>query len=286
MDSSKDELKATAANGEAASFTVGTRKRLALIHSDRWMWGEFIAEVSCTMMSSKVKYLKGKHLGRREEAVLIAAAADKVGNRFLLEEVCCVGTEQGWGEHWTEDSRSVNEEALGICLQVGLEDFCIGLVTNSLFDVPLWVVHRAGEHGFVQFLTYVWLKRVSVRTNTVIARMPWKVQRILRRKNRNKWPRFQANKPFLDFCDVLKWACLTQTEHKIRELVKNAPQIEDAAVAHVLITEGFMPLLEQMIEQEIFQVTPTGMLVLLDQNELKLAWKVIKVTNSHRIPYL
>jgi len=106
-----------------------------------------------------------------------------------------------------EEERGLLLQAFEICIRNGDETLACALVPGLHCEVPVYLVHRAGEQGLVRVLKTLLDCQVPLKAPRCLVNIPVKMLPAARRKDSSL--RLFSNSKRVTSNDLLRWACLT-----------------------------------------------------------------------------
>ena len=227
--------------------------------------------------ASEVLVVGNQPLPPLSNLVVLAAAALELGETRILRELEESQLLAKFISDWrqTLDEGKVAQEAVGICVLYDLENVACYLVRKCT-KLPLWVIHRAGERGMLQLLKAISDFKVSVCPSRVLYSVVCRFKQLVHKPSQAT--RFNSSLEYLLAEDVLKWSILSGGERKVREMLASGLLVTDEVFVRVLITEGLVKLLEELIEARKVRLSMPATLALLSAGQLSLLITLVEVT--------
>ena len=205
------------------------------------------AEMSWSQLCDQVKRAKGakgvvwdKEAVIKEQEPLILLAAVKVGNDSIVSELKDIGETSG-----KVDLQELALTCLKTCILAGQEDLACGCVELFKHELPLYLMHRAGEQAMLRFLYSLYRLKVPICTNSVITAIPVLIPIVLKHEtNYQSTPRFPAKQRFLTQQEVFRWAAIAHGSQGLCQFASQHPDLSISALIQVLLEEGFLDLLD------------------------------------------
>jgi len=208
---------------------------------------------------------------------ILLFAAVKTRNQALL-----VGVEREKCMQICLDKGNIDVEKLAVeALKAAVvgrkEEFAIAIAALLTSPVPLCLVHRAGEAGFLLFLASLVRSKAQLRPNRVLSSVSERIKRLLPgHKHQNKMQRFPAKETYLTGKELLHWAVLAQGRQGIFTVLGMGLDIALEVVAEVVLKEGLGALLEEVLGDQWKRV-PVDLLLKYEQFPL-----AIRILDSQR----
>ena len=165
-------------------------------------------------------------------------------------------------------------ECLKACILDEREDVACGCIQSFRGEFPLYLVHRAGEKGMMGFLYALYLLKVAVRPNRVIASMSARVNRVLNRSPQPHFQPFPCQAAFLTEADLVHWTVLSGDRASISSLIKQFPPQSAPILIESLLNEG----LEDLLEGTIIHADPLVIFTILSHGTIALAVALVERT--------
>ena len=257
------------------SFTLPSPKHTLAASS----WTELCNEVGKATDFRMVNWADGEGVENARNG-LIALAAVKVNNQGLVGQLVTESPVIDCIDKLTGEL-SLNR-LIWVCLEAAIGGWCEDLACDILemlkADLPLHIVHRAGERGFVRFLKCVVKYNIPVKPNGVIAKMHFTVQRLLGRKQESKFQRFPAKQRLLTEEEVLRWAALINREEGVKSFLQSGHTLDPGKIAEVLLSEGLIELVYDVLSSEQISKLPVD--YLLQYGQLRLVVSILTVIHN------
>jgi len=113
-----------------------------------------------------------------------------------------------------EEGTNLQLQAFEICIRVGAEDLACALVRTLHCEVPVYLVHRAGEQGLLRVLRTLLDCQVPLKAFRCLVTIPMRMLPTARRKDSSL--RLFSNSKCVTSNDLLRWACLTGQRELVR----------------------------------------------------------------------
>ena len=113
-----------------------------------------------------------------------------------------------------EDGKNLQLEAFEICIRVGAEDLACAIIPTLRCELPVYLVHRAGEKGLIRVLKTLIDCQVPLKASHCLLTIPMKLLPIARRTDCSL--RLFSHSKCVTSNDLLRWACISGRRELVR----------------------------------------------------------------------
>ena len=231
-------------------------------------WTDLCAEISEAECWEDVVWETRAQPSHKEAICLLAALL--TGNQVIVTQL----KQRKWAESALVGSNLDREklvlEALKAAISEGLEDFAIEIALKGTGPIPLHLIHRAGEAGFLLFLASLVRSKAPLQSNRVLSSVSERIKRLLpSHKHQNQVQRFPAKESYLTDKELLHWAVLAQGRQGLVTVLGLGLDIALEAVAEVVLKEGLGALLEELLG-DYWKRVPVDLLLKFEQFPLAI----------------
>lgn len=227
---------------------------------------------------------ESENIDKKRELILLIAAK-QVGNLTIIAQIEGLRAIKGYMSETSGeiDSERVAVDCVQCCVLEDREELACGCVKSVVNrELPLYLVHRAGEQGMLRFLYSLYSLRTPIRPNRVIASISSRIRSRLKRPQILQFQPF-STKSRLTETDLIHWAALAGDREAISSLIKQFGPLSSGVLIEALLEEGLGDLISSEMTRNM-QSDSEVILAIISHGCISLAISLIERTRISLSP--